>query len=247
VSLTIANVQLDVPADRYDEVVAFWATTLSATANVVDATYTHLVDATAEVGVHLQRLPAGEAPRIHLDLEADDAAAEVARLVELGATWHRRWDTVDVLTDPAGTWFCVVSDQRTEQVAARDRARAFLDAVVLDVPPAVQQETATFWAQALGLPPFVQNGPESPYLWSEGLRSTADRPLDLGVQWRADDGPARVHLDTISDDVAGEVARLTGLGASVVAEVPRWTVLADPVGNLFCVGEASSAPADHSA
>lgn len=242
--LTIANVQLDVPADRYDEVVAFWTATLSATAHAVDDTYTHLVGPTAEVGVHLQRLPVGQEPRIHLDVEADDPEAEVARLVELGATWHRRWETVDVLTDPAGTWFCVVADHRDEQVAPRDEARAFLDAVVLDVPPAVQQETATFWAQALGVPPFVQNGPESPYLWSDGLRSTAG-PLDLGVQWRADDGPARVHLDTISGDVAGEVARLTGLGASVVAEVPRWTILADPVGNLFCVVDASSAPADH--
>jgi predicted enzyme related to lactoylglutathione lyase len=49
-----------------------------------------------------------------------------------------------------------------------------------------------------------------------------------------------VHVDLRADDRAAEVARLTGLGASVVAEYALpglwWTVLADPEGNEFCVG-----------
>lgn len=51
--------------------------------------------------------------RMHLDLQADDRAAEVARLVELGATvvhdkdeWDTRWTT---LTDPEGNEFCVAT------------------------------------------------------------------------------------------------------------------------------------------
>lgn len=147
-TLTIANVQIDVPAERYD-----------------DGTYTHLLDATA-----------------------------------------------------------------------------YLDAVVLDVPPDVAEATAAFWAAALDVP-FERSEPDSPYLWSDGLRSTAGA-FDLGVQRRGDDGPARVHLDTIANDLAGEVTRLTGIGARVVAELPRWTVLADPVGNLLCVVDASIPPAD---
>jgi predicted enzyme related to lactoylglutathione lyase len=53
-------------------------------------------------------------------------------------------------------------------------------------------------------------------------------------------GKNRVHLDLYTDDRAAEVARLTKLGASALAEgnAPGlwWTVLADPEGNEFCVG-----------
>jgi predicted enzyme related to lactoylglutathione lyase len=53
-------------------------------------------------------------------------------------------------------------------------------------------------------------------------------------------GKNRVHLDLHTDDRAAEVARLTALGASTLAEHSApglwWTVLADPEGNEFCVG-----------
>ena len=49
--------------------------------------------------------------RLHLDLETDDRAAEVARLVELGATHvadHDEWGiSWSVLTDPEGNEFCI--------------------------------------------------------------------------------------------------------------------------------------------
>lgn len=51
--------------------------------------------------------------RVHLDLQADDREAEVARLVELGAAvvhdkdeWDTRWTT---MTDPEGNEFCVAT------------------------------------------------------------------------------------------------------------------------------------------
>jgi len=52
-------------------------------------------------------------PRIHLDLYADDQAAEVARLIGLGATevhWDKRPADADyvILADPEGNRFCVV-------------------------------------------------------------------------------------------------------------------------------------------
>jgi hypothetical protein len=52
-------------------------------------------------------------PRIHLDLYAEDQAAEVQRLVGLGARevdWHDYPDDADwiVLEDPEGNRFCVV-------------------------------------------------------------------------------------------------------------------------------------------
>ena len=50
----------------------------------------------------------------------------------------------------------------------------------------------------------------------------------------------RVHLDLRGETMAGEVERLTGLGATFIAERSlgesiRWTVMADPEGNEFCV------------
>jgi predicted enzyme related to lactoylglutathione lyase len=52
-------------------------------------------------------------PKIHLDLYAEDQAAEVERLVGLGATrveWKRMPDDADyvILADPEGNRFCVI-------------------------------------------------------------------------------------------------------------------------------------------
>ncbi|MBV1893795.1 MAG: VOC family protein [Ilumatobacteraceae bacterium] len=49
----------------------------------------------------------------------------------------------------------------------------------------------------------------------------------------------RVHLDLQADDRAAEVERLSSLGATVVHDKEewgvRWTTMADPEGNEFCV------------
>ena len=52
-------------------------------------------------------------PRIHLDLYAEDQAAEVKRMIALGATevhWDKRPPDADyvILADPEGNRFCVV-------------------------------------------------------------------------------------------------------------------------------------------
>ena len=52
-------------------------------------------------------------PRIHLDLYAEDQAAEVQRLIGLGATevhWDRRPPDADyvILADPEGNRLCVI-------------------------------------------------------------------------------------------------------------------------------------------
>ena len=64
----------------------------------------------------LSQTPVQEHPRVHLDLYAGDAAdqaAEVERLVSLGAQrvdWDRYPDDADfvVLADPEGNRFCVI-------------------------------------------------------------------------------------------------------------------------------------------
>jgi predicted enzyme related to lactoylglutathione lyase len=65
--------------------------------------------------VSLDRVPAKVQvpPRIHLDLYAEDQAAEVERLKRLGATevhWDKRPADADyvIMADPEGNRFCVI-------------------------------------------------------------------------------------------------------------------------------------------
>ncbi|WP_404804793.1 VOC family protein [Microbispora sitophila] len=47
----------------------------------------------------------------------------------------------------------------------------------------------------------------------------------------------RIHLDLVTDDFAGAVARAAALGATPVGEMHEnlWQVWRDPEGNEFCV------------
>lgn len=52
--------------------------------------------------------------------------------------------------------------------------------------------------------------------------------------------PPRIHLDLYADDQEAEIARLEGLGATVIPWENRppgvdYVVMADPEGNRFCV------------
>ena len=70
--------------------------------------------------------------------------------------------------------------------------------------------------------------------------------LTLGFQKVADPTPGknRLHLDMSGPDYATELERLSALGAKVVAqhkmEFGAWTVLEDPAGNQFCLGDPAS-------
>jgi predicted enzyme related to lactoylglutathione lyase len=65
-------------------------------------------------------------PRIHLDLYAEDQAAEVARLKTLGATeveWSRKPADADfvIMADPEGNRFCVIDSAGWEGFEGRVR------------------------------------------------------------------------------------------------------------------------------
>ena len=56
------------------------------------------------------------------------------------------------------------------------------------------------------------------------------------LQRLADEQPATTaHLDLACDDRPAETSRHLGLGASLVAEHPHWTVLVDPAGLRYCL------------
>ena len=109
-------------ADDVDRAVSFWSQVLGSRPVHFDDSeneFTILVPPSGEgTRVALQRAETRpqEHPRVHLDLVVDDAAeqaAEVERLVSLGAT-RVPWDSYPadpdfiVLADPEGNRFCVV-------------------------------------------------------------------------------------------------------------------------------------------
>jgi len=59
----------------------------------------------------------GHPSRVHLDIEADDIEAEVARLEALGAkkvAWVKRWQVMEA---PTGQRFCVVKMREPDKGA----------------------------------------------------------------------------------------------------------------------------------
>ena len=94
----------------------FWAAALDyELSRAPDVDWAMLVPHEGQEGTQLSlKLTNSDAPhRHHLDLFADDQAAEVERLIELGADPVDDWEYEDdadyvVLTDPDGNTFCVV-------------------------------------------------------------------------------------------------------------------------------------------
>ena len=243
-SLRVRILQIDVPAAALDVATAFWSEALGATPVPSAGVFVHLHDARSVVDVHIQPLDDGP-PGDHLDLEvvgegdgvggavrSDDRDAEVARLVDLGATEGPASDDgYTVVHDPAGLPLCVidVDAARRNPLAPRRGDRGYLDAIFLDVPAGRVDAEVAFWLAALGATP----GPTvDEYLAIADVHGPGG-PLDLEVQRIG--GDARIHVDLSVDDVDAEVARLRTLGATHVASVEDWVTLADPVGNLFCV------------
>ena len=75
------------------------------------------------------------------------------------------------------------------------------------------------------------------------LRPPANRPAPFAILFQKVPEPKvvknRAHIDFDAGDMATEVGRVLELGGSVIAERNlgdfRWTVVADPEGNEFCI------------
>jgi hypothetical protein len=108
---------------------------------------------------------------------------------------------------------------------------------------------ARFWAAALdGYAVAPYDDEELERLRAKGIKDPEDDPSVL-VEPPTPGAPRlfftlvpepktvknRVHLDLRAADVEAEVARLIGLGATELARVEDWVVLADPEGNEFDV------------
>lgn len=111
----IGVVLVDHPAESYDAAAAFWAAAHGSDrrgdATDPDDPYESLAPLAGGINLELQRTGTGTPARVHLDIETDDVAAEVARVESLGARMLERHEDYAVLSDPGGLVFCVVPVQ----------------------------------------------------------------------------------------------------------------------------------------
>ncbi len=102
---------IDCNTSDVDEAARFWSAALGRAVDPhhpgTRGNYRMLETPPDEPIVQIQRVT--HESRVHLDIEADDIPAEVARLEKLGAKVLERWV---VMQAPTGQRFCVVRVQR---------------------------------------------------------------------------------------------------------------------------------------
>lgn len=110
----INGILIDCKVQDIDAAAQFWAAALGRPIDRdhpgTRGDYVMLENRPDEISVQIQRVD--HESRIHLDIETDDIAAEVARLEKLGATVDTRKERWVVMRAPSGQRFCVVRVQR---------------------------------------------------------------------------------------------------------------------------------------
>ncbi len=154
--------------------------------------------------------------RVHLDVHA----GSVEEVVALGATRAPHQDPADpwtVMLDPEGGEFCVFVREEVPSYRTYELAVDSAD------PAAI----AGWWAEVFDVP--VRNEGQ-PWSWLTGVPGMPFESIVFGPVPEPKTVKNRLHWD-----VYGDVDDLLARGATRLWEMPRWTVLADPEGNEFCV------------
>ena len=110
----INGILIDCNVEDIGAAARFWAEALGRPIDSDHAgtrgNYVMLETPPDETSVQIQRVD--HESRVHIDIETDDIAAEVARLEKLGATVDNRMERWVVMRAPSGQRFCVVRVQR---------------------------------------------------------------------------------------------------------------------------------------
>ncbi|MFL6060421.1 MAG: VOC family protein [Marmoricola sp.] len=205
----------------------FWAAALGLEVRISE----HAEDpgnvAGPEEGQGIAVCPVPEPKTVKHRVHPDISVRDLAEVLDLGATVVRpqdeeiRWT---VMADPEGGEFCAFV-QPPERIADYRMFEFNVDCVDAEA-------TARWWAAAYG----VQAEPKDGYWWftgAPGFPSPAVSPFFAMVFGNVPEPKTvknRWHWD-----VYGEVSDFLAKGAVKLWEMPRWTVLADPEGNEFCV------------
>ncbi|MGW3952147.1 VOC family protein [Streptomyces sp. NPDC004752] len=222
---------VDRPVDRITAARAFWTavtgTRLSELRGARDE-FATLLPADADACVKVQGV-AADPSGTHLDFSVDDVEAFVTSARALGAVpvaAHEGWS---VLRSPAGQSFSAVP-WHGESIRPPVVAGSRLDQVCLDIAPSAYDAESAFWSGLTGWEPLAGSVTEF-----RGLRPPPGLPVRILLQRFGEERTAAAHLDLACADIAATRARYEGLGATVVARGPRWTVLHDPAGGTYCL------------
>lgn len=163
--------------------------------------------------------------RVHLDV----STRELSEVLDLGATVLRpQGDDIHwtVMADPEGGEFCAFV-QPPERLAD---FRVF--EVVVDSVDA--EASARWWADVFGVEAQSQDG--KPWWWITGVPGFPSKRVSpfFAMVFGPVPEPKTVK-NRWHWDVYGDVDDFRSKGATVLWEMPRWTVMADPEGNEFCV------------
>jgi hypothetical protein len=158
--------------------------------------------------------------RLHLDVDTGSidelvalGASVLAPAEETGFGWT-------VMADPEGHEFCAFVREPAALPAYR------LHGIGIDCVDA--ERVARWWGERFGVEPRTYEGHD---WWTlEGVAVDERMTLDFAPVPEPRSGPNRVHWD-----VVGRVDDFLAAGATHLWDTDRWTVLADPEGNEFCV------------
>ena len=116
----LAGFIIDCRTDDLDAAADFWSRALGvgiADRDAGDDSAEYQMFGNTPGDLHIEVQKVEHPSRVHLDIEADDIEAEVARLEALGAkkvAWVKRWQVMEA---PTGQRFCVVRMKHPEQGA----------------------------------------------------------------------------------------------------------------------------------
>jgi hypothetical protein len=104
----VSTFLIDVRRNEVDQATTFWAEALGVRTSSPEGEpqFTTLHDAVPGYVTAIQSVD--DEPRYHLDIETDDVAAEVRRLVDLGAVEVSSWQGCHTLQAPGGHLLCVI-------------------------------------------------------------------------------------------------------------------------------------------
>ncbi|MCF3932153.1 VOC family protein [Acuticoccus sp. M5D2P5] len=109
----LGTICIDCKTDDLPAALAYWSAALGRPGKLdPGGKYAEIAPVEGEPIVILQAVDHDS--RVHLDIETDDKAAEVARLEALGAKVVAEIQTWIVMEAPTGHRFCVVNPQRAD-------------------------------------------------------------------------------------------------------------------------------------
>nr|WP_300143132.1 VOC family protein [Propionicimonas sp.] len=133
-------------------------------------------------------------------------------------------DSEIYMSDPAGYDFCIIEPGNSYLAGCGPLGEVTCDGT---------RHAGLFWRDALGWP----------LVWDEGSQTAVQSPLGgTKIAWDgAEDGteyvPDEQRFELVADDLAAELRRLAGLGATILDEDRDVVTLADPDGGVLTVRE----------